>query len=69
MIEYLLQGKRKIKEHNIAAPDKMLLIAKDGVEVCNATNAKLISKFGSSACKALYQCKDCKEPFDYFKCH
>ncbi|HQW93869.1 MAG TPA: phenylacetate-CoA oxygenase subunit PaaJ, partial [Ferruginibacter sp.] len=28
-----------------------------------------ISEFGSTACKALYQCNECKEPFDYFKCH
>ncbi len=36
---------------------------------CNSTNTKLISEFGSTACKSLYQCNDCKEPFDYFKCH
>jgi ring-1,2-phenylacetyl-CoA epoxidase subunit PaaD len=28
----------------------------------------MVSQFGSTACKALYQCNDCKEPFDYFKC-
>ncbi|MEO8116235.1 MAG: phenylacetate-CoA oxygenase subunit PaaJ, partial [Bacteroidota bacterium] len=28
-----------------------------------------VSKFGSTPCKSLYQCQDCKEPFDYFKCH
>ncbi|MCC7028764.1 MAG: phenylacetate-CoA oxygenase subunit PaaJ, partial [Chitinophagaceae bacterium] len=27
------------------------------------------SQFGSTACKALYKCSDCLEPFDYFKCH
>ncbi len=36
---------------------------------CNSSNSELISQFGSTACKALYRCKDCKEPFDYFKCH
>jgi ring-1,2-phenylacetyl-CoA epoxidase subunit PaaD len=36
---------------------------------CNSMNTKLISEFGSTACKAIYQCKDCGEPFDYFKCH
>lgn len=36
---------------------------------CHSTNTKLISQFGSTACKALYSCNDCKEPFDYFKCH
>ncbi|MFX7763866.1 phenylacetate-CoA oxygenase subunit PaaJ, partial [Acinetobacter baumannii] len=28
-----------------------------------------VSQFGSTSCKALYQCKDCREPFDYFKAH
>ena len=36
---------------------------------CNSSNSELISQFGSTACKALYRCKDCREPFDYFKCH
>jgi ring-1,2-phenylacetyl-CoA epoxidase subunit PaaD len=65
------EGKRKLKEYGIAAPDKRFAIAKDGVECphCNSLHTKLISEFGSTACKALYQCNDCKEPFDYFKCH
>ena len=65
------EGKRKLKEYGIAAPDKKNSIPKDGVECpqCNSTNTRLISEFGSTACKALYQCNDCKEPFDYFKCH
>jgi len=64
-------GKRKLKEYGIAAPDKKFDIPTDGVEcpLCNSTNTKLISEFGSTACKSLYQCNDCKEPFDYFKCH
>ena len=36
---------------------------------CNSIHTQLISQFGSTACKALYKCKDCEEPFDYFKCH
>ena len=65
------EGKRKLKEYGIAAPDKRFVIAADGVEcpLCNSINTKLISEFGSTACKALYQCTDCKEPYDYFKCH
>ncbi len=64
-------GKKKLKEYGIAAPNKSFEIPADGVECpqCNATNTQLISHFGSTACKALYQCKSCKEPFDYFKCH
>ena len=30
---------------------------------------KLLSEFGSTSCKALWRCKSCREPFDYFKCH
>lgn len=65
------EGKRKLKAYGIAAPDKRFQIAEDGVECphCNSHHTKLISEFGSTACKALYQCHDCKEPFDYFKCH
>ena len=64
-------GKRKLKEYGIAAPNKKITIPVDGVEcpLCNSINTKIISEFGSTACKALYQCNDCKEPFDYFKCH
>ena len=59
------EGKRKLKEYGIAA------IPKDGVEcpLCHSSNTRVVSEFGSTACKALYQCNDCKEPFDYFKCH
>ena len=36
---------------------------------CNARNTRLLSQYGSTACKALYQCNSCLEPFDYFKPH
>jgi ring-1,2-phenylacetyl-CoA epoxidase subunit PaaD len=36
---------------------------------CGSTNTALISRYGSTACKALYKCKPCLEPFDAFKCH
>jgi ring-1,2-phenylacetyl-CoA epoxidase subunit PaaD len=65
-------GKQKLKEYGIAPP----ITRSDGASglvvecpQCHSTNTKLISEFGSTACKALYQCNDCKEPFDYFKCH
>jgi len=35
---------------------------------CGSKNTKLVSQFGSTACKALFKCEDCLEPFDYFKC-
>ena len=36
---------------------------------CGSYNTELISRFGSTPCKAAFRCKDCLEPFDYFKCH
>lgn len=65
------EGKRKLKAYGIAAPDKRFAIPADGVEcpLCNSTDTKLMSAFSSTACKSLYQCNNCKEPFDYFKCH
>jgi ring-1,2-phenylacetyl-CoA epoxidase subunit PaaD len=36
---------------------------------CGSTNTKMISRFGSTPCQSMYQCNDCKEPFNYFKCH
>lgn len=68
------EGKRKLKEYGIAPPQFSASHAKwpsDNIPCpqCSSTNTRLISEFGSTACKALYQCNDCKEPFDYFKCH
>ena len=34
---------------------------------CGATDAERLAEFGSTACKALYRCRECREPFDYFK--
>lgn len=36
---------------------------------CGSKHTQLTSQFGSTPCKALYKCLDCREPFDYFKCH
>lgn len=71
-------GKRKLKEYGIAPPNPKqqvcndkLFAADEAVQCpqCNSWHTHRISEFGSTACKALYQCDDCKEPFDYFKCH
>jgi ring-1,2-phenylacetyl-CoA epoxidase subunit PaaD len=69
------KGRAKLKEYGIAPPedevDKSVLFA-DQTKVtcpnCNSKNTKMVSQFGSTACKAHYTCKDCLEPFDYFKC-
>jgi ring-1,2-phenylacetyl-CoA epoxidase subunit PaaD len=67
------EGKLKLKEYGIAPPlmrsDHPGLTPVIECPQCHSTNTRLISEFGSTACKSLYQCNDCKEPFDYFKCH
>jgi ring-1,2-phenylacetyl-CoA epoxidase subunit PaaD len=64
-------GKQQLAAYGIAPPDKRFSIPADGVACprCGSSHTRLISEFGSTACKALYQCSDCHEPFDYFKCH
>ncbi|THF65143.1 1,2-phenylacetyl-CoA epoxidase subunit PaaD [Pseudothauera rhizosphaerae] len=34
---------------------------------CGSTDTERLSEFGSTACKALYRCRACREPFEYFK--
>ena len=36
---------------------------------CQSADTVLVSRFGSTACKSLYKCNNCEEPFEYFKCH
>lgn len=71
-------GKEKLKAYGIAPPNPKQQVCRDELFApdeavqcphCNSFYTKRISEFGSTACKALYQCNDCKEPFDYFKCH
>ncbi len=69
------KGKEKLKAYGIAPPqdepDKSVLFAEPIVvpcPKCGSKDTKLISQFGSTACKAHYQCNECLEPFDYFKC-
>jgi ring-1,2-phenylacetyl-CoA epoxidase subunit PaaD len=63
-------GKKKLEEYGIAPPKKSIeLDAVIKCPQCNSTNTFLISQFGSTACKALYKCNHCLEPFDYFKCY
>jgi ring-1,2-phenylacetyl-CoA epoxidase subunit PaaD len=64
-------GREKLHAYGIAPPIATSCGQQAGqIECpqCNSVDVKLISEFGSTACKALYQCQDCREPFDYFKC-
>ena len=70
------EGLLKMEAYGIARPlsqsaDKEVLLGnKKQVKCtnCSSTNTHLVSQFGSTACKALFKCDDCQEPFDYFKC-
>ena len=71
-------GKEKLRSYGIAPPnpkqqvcDQDLFAPAENVQCphCHSFHTRRISEFGSTACKSLYQCNDCLEPFDYFKCH
>lgn len=69
-------GRAKLLASGIVPPieestDKRMLLPGRGViacPICSARDTELVSEFGSTACKALYRCRVCGEPFDYFKC-
>ena len=68
-------GRQKLTDYGIAPPEKSssekpALFARDAPACprCKSADTKLISQFGSTPCKAHYQCVACLEPFDYFKC-
>ena len=70
------EGRAKLLAYGIAPPNgsasKASLLGDDkprACPLCASTETELISQFGSTSCKALYRCNDCREPFDYFKCH
>jgi len=70
------KGRKALEEYGIAAPlnaiaDKEALLGNKKLVKCTncgSTNTKVVSQFGSTACKALFKCEECQEPFDYFKC-
>ena len=70
------RGRKALEDYGIAAPlnaeaDKEALLGNKKLVKCTncgSTNTRLVSQFGSTACKAQFQCEDCQEPFDYFKC-
>jgi len=72
------KGKQQLKAYGIAPPTSVPVVCDLGLfqhneaiacPHCGSYHTTMISEFGSTACKALYRCEDCREPFDYFKCH
>jgi len=68
-------GRRKLREYGIAPPQAassrraLFGLQEVACPQCGSTNTERLSEFGSTSCKALWRCKACREPFDYFKCH
>jgi ring-1,2-phenylacetyl-CoA epoxidase subunit PaaD len=68
-------GKRKLAEYGIAPPSGHSSVSRGPVRLtlatrcprCGSADTVEISRFGSTSCKALYECRACLEPFDYFK--
>ncbi|MFM2207565.1 MAG: phenylacetate-CoA oxygenase subunit PaaJ [Bacteroidota bacterium] len=71
------KAKEKLRKYGIAPParstsDKSVLSLHPKAIACprcGSLHTVMVSPFGSTACKALYKCEQCLEPFDYFKCH
>ena len=69
-------GREKLRAHGIAPPHSAkamdahrinLFSRSIACPLCGSEATERLSEFGSTACKALYRCLDCREPFDYFK--
>ncbi|HEX2499445.1 MAG TPA: 1,2-phenylacetyl-CoA epoxidase subunit PaaD [Actinomycetes bacterium] len=68
------QGKRKLVEYGIAPPGErrssggpVLIELAPRCPRCGSGRTRLVSRFGSTACKSIYSCQECLEPFDHFK--
>jgi ring-1,2-phenylacetyl-CoA epoxidase subunit PaaD len=70
-------GRQKLLDNGISPPESV-----DGRESdvfftrrvvncprCGSDHTEMVSEFGSTPCKSQYRCRDCREPFDHFKCH
>ncbi len=69
------EGRHKLAAYGVAPPagkaGRRALFGAEDVACprCGSSHTERIAEFGSTSCKALYRCRDCAEPFDYFKCH
>lgn len=68
-------GRMKLRAYGIAPPQPgssrraLFGIEQVACPQCGSGDTEVLSEFGSTSCKALWRCKACREPFDYFKCH
>lgn len=68
-------GRRKLREYGVAPPQAastrraLFDVQRVACPQCDSADTEVLSEFGSTSCKALWRCKACREPFDYFKCH
>jgi ring-1,2-phenylacetyl-CoA epoxidase subunit PaaD len=69
------EGRAKLLAYGIAPPaaggGRRALFGEEvvGCPLCGSVETEKLSEFGSTSCKALWRCRACREPFDYFKCH
>jgi len=59
------EGREKLRAYGIAPPVKTAVQCPR----CGSAHTEELSRFGSTPCKSLHRCLDCREPFDRFKCH
>ena len=69
-----VEGRERLRAYGIAPPPKGAAkhsLRETSAECprCGSTHTEEISRFGSTPCKSLHRCLECREPFDRFKCH
>ncbi len=68
-------GRHKLRDYGIAPPapgaGRGALFGTETVACprCGSSDTERLAEFGSTSCKALWRCRACREPFDYFRCH
>lgn len=70
-------GKRKLERYGIAPPTGHAAVHDGPIPLtlsvrcprCGSLDTREVSRFGSTSCKALFECRACLEPFDHFKVH
>lgn len=69
------EGRAKLLAYGVAPPNpgggRRALFGEEVVACpqCGSSDTERLAEFGSTSCKALWRCRACREPFDYFRCH